>query len=49
MRFRYSYVYNKISIDTDLCKNDSRHSNVFINTFNASGPLDLLTYDRISI
>ena len=30
-------------INADLCKNVYRHSNVFINTLYASGPLDLLT------
>ena len=36
-------------INTDLCKNVSIHSNVFINTFYARGPFDLLTNDRILI
>ena len=31
-------------INADLSKNVSRHSNVFINTFYTSDPLDLLTY-----
>ena len=36
-------------INADLCKNVYRHSNVFLNTCYASGPLDLLTTNRISI
>ena len=36
-------------INADLCWNVSTHSNVFINTFYARGPLDLLTNDRIPI
>ena len=36
-------------LTADLCKNVFSHSNVFINTFYARGPLDLLTNDRIPI
>ena len=36
-------------INADLCKNVSTDSNIFINTFYARGPLDLLTNDRIPI
>ena len=36
-------------INADMCKNVSTHSNVFINTFYARGPLDLLTNGRIPI
>ena len=36
-------------MNADLCKNVSTHSNVFINTFYARGPLDLLTNGRIPI
>ena len=36
-------------INADLCKKVSTHSNFFINTFYARGPIDLLTNDRIPI
>ena len=36
-------------INADLCRNGSTHSNNFIDTFYARGPLDLLTKDRIPI
>ena len=34
-------------INADLCKNVSTHSNIFMKTFYASGPIDLLTNDTI--
>ena len=36
-------------INADLCKNVSTYLNIFINTFYARGPLDLLANDRIPI
>ena len=58
INFRLIIDYNRSSIqhyailtliNADLCKNVSTHSNVFINTFYARGPLDLLTNGRIPI